>query len=66
MQKIETLANQIVAQNDQVTTRLMNVDEAIEQGAMALFGEKYGDYVRVITFDEGGTIDFTGIDRIGF
>ncbi len=45
---VEELANAVVLQNDGVTTRLMSVDEAIEQGAMALFGEKYGDEVRVV------------------
>ncbi|MEM8647144.1 MAG: alanine--tRNA ligase [Pseudomonadota bacterium] len=53
MQKIETLANGAIAQNDEVTTRLMNVDEAIELGAMALFGEKYGDEVRVVSMGLG-------------
>ncbi len=53
MQQIETLANGAISQNDQVTTRLMNVDEAIELGAMALFGEKYGDEVRVVSMGQG-------------
>jgi alanyl-tRNA synthetase len=46
--RVEAIANAVVAQNDEVTTRLMSVDEAIEQGAVALFGEKYGDEVRVV------------------
>ncbi len=48
MRKIEDLTNRVVVQNGEVSTRLMSVDEAIEQGAMALFGEKYGDEVRVV------------------
>ena len=45
---VETYANEIVLQNAPVTTRLMAVDDAIAEGAMALFGEKYGDEVRVV------------------
>ncbi len=47
--QIEQLANEIILQNAPVETRLMAVDDAIEAGAMALFGEKYGDEVRVVT-----------------
>jgi alanyl-tRNA synthetase len=46
--RVENMANEFVLQNDQVTTRLMSVDDAIAEGAMALFGEKYGDEVRVV------------------
>ncbi|ATP13153.1 alanine--tRNA ligase [Bartonella henselae] len=49
LEKIEDLANEIVLQNSEVTTRLMLVDDAISEGAMALFGEKYGDEVRVVS-----------------
>jgi alanyl-tRNA synthetase len=47
--EVEQIANGIVTQNDAVTTRLMSVDAAIKEGAMALFGEKYGDEVRVVS-----------------
>ncbi len=46
---IEQLTNEIVLQNAPIETRLMGVDDAIEQGAMALFGEKYGEEVRVVS-----------------
>jgi alanyl-tRNA synthetase len=46
---VEAMANAVVLQNDEVNTRLMSVDEAIQEGAMALFGEKYGDEVRVVS-----------------
>ncbi len=46
---VEAEVNDIVRQNDAVATRLMTPDEAIAAGAMALFGEKYGDEVRVLS-----------------
>ncbi|WP_375692228.1 alanine--tRNA ligase [Bartonella sp. AP4SXKL] len=52
LKKIEDLANEIILQNSKVITRLMAVDEAISEGAMALFGEKYGDEVRVVSMGE--------------
>ncbi len=47
--QVEELANQVVLQNAPVETRLMAVDDAIASGAMALFGEKYGEEVRVVS-----------------
>jgi len=54
VERVEDIANDIVLQNSPVTTRLMAVDEAIASGARALFGEKYGDEVRVVAMGEGG------------
>jgi alanyl-tRNA synthetase len=54
IERVEDLANDFVLQNSPVTTRLMAVDEAIASGARALFGEKYGDEVRVVAMGEGG------------
>ncbi|KPF98946.1 alanyl-tRNA synthetase [Rhodopseudomonas sp. AAP120] len=49
LRQVEDIANDIVLENDEVVTRLMAVDDAREAGARALFGEKYGDEVRVVS-----------------
>ncbi|TVQ35377.1 MAG: alanine--tRNA ligase [Geminicoccaceae bacterium] len=56
LRAIEDEVNAFVRQNADVQTRIMAQDDAIEAGAMALFGEKYGDEVRVVTMGttEGG------------
>ncbi|MCA0434781.1 MAG: DHHA1 domain-containing protein, partial [Proteobacteria bacterium] len=53
LEQIEHMANEIIVQNSPVSTRLMSVDDAIAEGAMALFGEKYGDEVRVVSMGTG-------------
>jgi len=53
IERVEDIANDFVLQNTPVTTRLMAVDDAIASGARALFGEKYGDEVRVVAMGEG-------------
>jgi len=49
---IEDLVNEEILKNEEVVTKVMDLDEAVNTGAMALFGEKYADQVRVLTIDE--------------
>ena len=51
---VEADVNRHIRENTPVTTRLMTPDAAIAAGAMALFGEKYGDEVRVLSMGRGG------------
>jgi alanyl-tRNA synthetase len=52
IERVEDIANNMVVQNSAVTTHVMAVDDAIASGARALFGEKYGDEVRVVAMGE--------------
>ena len=52
LKTIENMVNAQVRANTEVRTRLMSMDEAVAAGAMALFGEKYGDEVRVLSMGE--------------
>ena len=70
LEKIELLVNQKIQANDPVETEVMTFDEAKESGAVALFGEKYGDTVRVLTMGSsrelcGGT-HATATGEIGY
>ena len=56
---VEADVNAHIRGNDAVTTRLMTPDDAIAAGAMALFGEKYGDEVRVLTMGRGDDAAFS-------
>ncbi len=50
--EVERLVNQQILRNTQVTTDVMAIDQAISTGAMALFGEKYGEHVRVVSIPD--------------
>ncbi|MEO6199022.1 MAG: alanine--tRNA ligase, partial [Sphingomicrobium sp.] len=56
---VEADVNAQIRGNEPVTTRLMTPDDAIAAGAMALFGEKYGDEVRVLSMGRGGDADYS-------
>ncbi|MEC7705633.1 MAG: alanine--tRNA ligase-related protein, partial [Pseudomonadota bacterium] len=55
---VEEIVNDRIRMNSQVATKIMAPDEAINEGALALFGEKYGDEVRVVSM--GGAADQVG------
>ena len=68
--RVEEIANGVVAQNAPVSTRVMGIEEAMESGARALFGEKYGDEVRVVSMGsrDGGlpySIELCGGTHVG-
>jgi alanyl-tRNA synthetase len=54
VERVEDIANEIVLQNAPVITRLMALEDAMASGARALFGEKYGEEVRVVAMGEAG------------
>ena len=56
---VEAEVNAHIRSNEPVTTRLMTPDEAISAGAMALFGEKYGDEVRVLSMGQFDQSDYS-------
>ena len=60
IRKIEHIVNQQVLKNIEVTTELMNMEQAKEKGAMALFGEKYGDRVRVVSIGGEFSVELCG------
>ncbi|MGI8706242.1 MAG: alanine--tRNA ligase [Sphingomicrobium sp.] len=59
IEQVETDVNAQIRSNEPVTTQLMTPDEAIAAGAMALFGEKYGDEVRVLSMGRTEDADYS-------
>ncbi len=52
LQRVESFVNSVIFRGIEEETKVMNVDDAKKSGAMALFGEKYGDEVRVVSFGD--------------
>ena len=65
---VEQMVNREILRNTEVSTQLMSMDEAKQQGAMALFGEKYSDEVRVLSMGGDFSVELCGgthVERTG-
>ena len=68
IRQVEQMVNREIMRNTEVSTQLMSMDQAKQQGAMALFGEKYGDEVRVLTMGGDFSVELCGgthVERTG-
>jgi alanyl-tRNA synthetase len=65
IQQVAALVNEKIRENSPVVIKEMPKDEAIALGAMALFGEKYGDMVRVVIMDPAYSVELCGGTHVG-
>ncbi|STZ63754.1 Alanine--tRNA ligase [Moraxella lacunata] len=65
LEKVEQIVNEKIAQNDTVLIEYMNINDAKAKGAMALFGEKYGEVVRVLTMGKNADNSAFSIELCG-
>ncbi|MGB1328382.1 MAG: alanine--tRNA ligase [Porticoccaceae bacterium] len=68
IRQVEQMVNREIMRNTEVSTQLMSMDQAKQQGAMALFGEKYGDEVRVLSMGGDFSVELCGgthVERTG-
>jgi alanyl-tRNA synthetase len=65
LEQVEDIVNHKIRANIQVVTKELPKEEALKLGAMALFGEKYGDIVRVVIIDPNYSVELCGGTHVG-